>query len=170
MGIFDYFERKRREEERKRLAEKAGAVITGAALGGLAGILFAPDSGEKTRKKIAEKSKDAALNVKSSVEDLADSVQYKAYQAGETSKKIFGDLKEKVGGNCNNGSNNNHRRLAQNNIVFSWSRSLNIFSSGPKKNAGNIGNNSRNCRKKSICNRRYHEKNTITFRWCNRNY
>ena len=32
--------------------------LCGAAVGALAGILLAPDSGEETRKKIANKAKD----------------------------------------------------------------------------------------------------------------
>ena len=78
MGIFDYFERKRKEAQRREAAERAGAVLTGAALGGLAGILFAPQSGKETRKDIADKSRELAENARDAAGDLADSVQYKA--------------------------------------------------------------------------------------------
>ena len=36
------------------------AAIAGAAVGAVAGILLAPDKGEETRRKIAEKAKELA--------------------------------------------------------------------------------------------------------------
>ena len=35
-----------------------GAVLVGAAIGGILGILFAPDKGSETRKKILAKGED----------------------------------------------------------------------------------------------------------------
>ncbi len=35
----------------------AGGILAGAAAGAIAGVLLAPDSGKKTRKKIAVKTK-----------------------------------------------------------------------------------------------------------------
>ncbi len=37
-----------------------GAILLGAVIGGLIGILFAPDEGAKTRRKIAENSDNIA--------------------------------------------------------------------------------------------------------------
>lgn len=44
----------------------------GAAIGALAGILFAPDKGSKTRKKIADKSEELTDSVKTSFSNMID--------------------------------------------------------------------------------------------------
>lgn len=44
------------------------AGLVGAAAGAVAGVLFAPEKGKKTRKKIAQSAQD----LKTSVEDFAD--------------------------------------------------------------------------------------------------
>ncbi len=49
-------------------------VLAGAAIGALAGILFAPDKGSNTRKKIAEQSAAAQANIKESALDLQERV------------------------------------------------------------------------------------------------
>lgn len=45
----------------------AGGILAGAAAGAIAGVLLAPDSGKNTRRKIAEKSKKVAADVKAKV-------------------------------------------------------------------------------------------------------
>ena len=49
--------------------------LAGAAVGALAGILFAPDKGSNTRKKIANKTGDLTDSVKSSFNDFIDGVK-----------------------------------------------------------------------------------------------
>lgn len=50
-------------------------VIGGLAAGAILGVLFAPDKGENTRKKIAKKSGELKDNVKSSFNDFLTSVE-----------------------------------------------------------------------------------------------
>ncbi len=50
------------------------AVLAGAAAGAILGILFAPDKGSETRKKIAEKGSDFAGSVKDKYNDYADAI------------------------------------------------------------------------------------------------
>ncbi len=45
-------------------------VLGGVAVGAIAGILLAPDKGSKTRKKIMDKSKGFAHDVKGKFEEL----------------------------------------------------------------------------------------------------
>jgi gas vesicle protein len=49
--------------------------LAGAAIGALAGILFAPDKGSKTRKKIASKSGDISDSLKKSFNNFVDGVK-----------------------------------------------------------------------------------------------
>jgi gas vesicle protein len=51
--------------------------IAGAAVGAALGILFAPDKGTETRRKISEQSNDLADNLKGKFTDLVDGVKEK---------------------------------------------------------------------------------------------
>jgi len=57
------------------------AVAAGAAAGAILGILFAPDKGSETRRKMGEKGKQLSDNVKEKL------------QAG---KEKYNDLKEEI--------------------------------------------------------------------------
>lgn len=58
------------------------AALVGAAAGAVLGILFAPDKGSETRKKIAKKTGD-----------LGDSVKQKFNEFGEKITEKFGDIR-----------------------------------------------------------------------------
>ena len=67
-----------------------GALLIGAAVGGVLGILFAPDKGSETRKKIAGKSEDITDALKEKFNDFiaemkkeAESVKEKAHEFAE---------------------------------------------------------------------------------------
>lgn len=47
-------------------------VLAGAAAGAILGILFAPDKGESTRKKIAESGSGLADSLKSKIDEFLD--------------------------------------------------------------------------------------------------
>ena len=53
------------------------AVLGGVAAGALIGVLFAPDKGTKTRKKILNKGKNCIDNLKGKFEDLSEEVTKK---------------------------------------------------------------------------------------------
>lgn len=64
--------------------------LAGAAVGALAGILFAPDKGSNTRKKIANKTGDLTDSVKNSFSDFIDSVK-ETYAGAEDKAEKFAD-------------------------------------------------------------------------------
>ncbi len=54
----------------------AGALV-GLAAGAILGILFAPDKGVETRRKIGKKSRDTANDLKDKYNDAVDTVSSK---------------------------------------------------------------------------------------------
>jgi gas vesicle protein len=52
-----------------------GAVLLGAAIGGILGVLFAPDKGTETRKKILAKGGDLRDSIKDKFTGLMDNVE-----------------------------------------------------------------------------------------------
>ena len=49
-------------------------VLGGVAVGALLGVLFAPDKGDKTRKKIMDKSNDYADELKDKLDTLLGTI------------------------------------------------------------------------------------------------
>jgi len=49
--------------------------LAGAAVGSILGILFAPDKGTETRRKISETSGDVTDSLKSKFNDFVDSIK-----------------------------------------------------------------------------------------------
>ncbi len=72
--------------------------LAGAAVGALAGILFAPDKGSNTRKKIATKSGDMTDSVKNSFNDFIDGVKHTYAGAKEEVDEFGSKAKTKLEG------------------------------------------------------------------------
>jgi len=71
-------------------------VLAGVAAGALIGILFAPDKGSKTRRKILDKSEDYADDLKTKITDLWESITEKFETAKEDAEKAISNGKAKV--------------------------------------------------------------------------
>lgn len=52
-------------------------ILSGAAIGAIAGILFAPKKGTDTRKDITDKSNEYMYGAKSKYNDLADNLSHR---------------------------------------------------------------------------------------------
>ncbi len=83
----------------------AVGFLAGAAVGALAGILFAPDKGSNTRKKISSKSCELTDSVKTSFNDFIDGVK-QTYAGAKDEVETFGDkAKAKLDGAKNDMKN-----------------------------------------------------------------
>lgn len=49
-------------------------ITVGAAIGAIAGLLFAPESGEETRKRLQDKSKDLTDDLHDKFDEFKDTV------------------------------------------------------------------------------------------------
>ncbi len=71
-------------------------VLAGAAVGALAGILFAPEKGSKTRKKIARAGEDYVDDIKDKFNDLLEDLSKKMDGVKVKAKEVVADVKTKV--------------------------------------------------------------------------
>ena len=70
-------------------------VLGGVAVGALMGVLFAPEKGDKTRKKIMEKSNDYADELKDKLDSLLGTVSSKYDKLKREGESLFAEGKSK---------------------------------------------------------------------------
>jgi gas vesicle protein len=73
-------------------------VLIGAAAGAILGILFAPDKGSETRRKISKKTGDLTDDLKGRFNELVDGIADKYGDLKEGSEKLLEKGKEKLYG------------------------------------------------------------------------
>jgi gas vesicle protein len=67
-----------------RTGKFLNGLLMGVAVGALVGVLFAPDKGSKTRKKLRRQSDDLKEKLNSMVDDMTEKYE----QAVDKSKKV----------------------------------------------------------------------------------
>jgi gas vesicle protein len=69
-------------------------TVAGLAIGGILGILFAPEKGSVTRKQIADKGNDYVGDLKSKYADIADTLKEKFQAAKSEAQNLAENGKE----------------------------------------------------------------------------
>lgn len=72
------------------------AFITGAAVGGILGILYAPDSGENTRNKLLYQLQKYRDQLQGLIGDLIEGKEVPETMAKSEGKKVVNDAREKA--------------------------------------------------------------------------
>jgi gas vesicle protein len=80
-------------------------VLGGLAAGAILGIMLAPDKGDKTRKKIMDKSNDYADELKDKLDTLLGTINKKYEKIWNEGEKIIAGGKSKLDDAKNEGEN-----------------------------------------------------------------
>ncbi|MCW3072461.1 MAG: hypothetical protein JWO44_2351 [Bacteroidetes bacterium] len=71
-------------------------VLAGAAFGALLGVLFAPDKGAETRKKVAKRGKDTRDDIQEKFDELLVNLTLKYEAEKEEAKELYAKAKNRV--------------------------------------------------------------------------
>lgn len=104
MLLHKYYKKRREVQNKAFFAVGALAGLTiGTLIGGVAGVLNAPQSGEKTRKDIKKKKDKAIRDTKKKVAEIQDEfetvvedIEGDMSDIGEAVKEDYSDIKETV--------------------------------------------------------------------------
>lgn len=70
-------------------------VLAGVAIGSIAGILFAPDKGSKTRKQILDKGENFTDDLKTKMTEFCDNIMEKFETIKQEAENMFSKGKVK---------------------------------------------------------------------------
>lgn len=71
-------------------------LIAGVAVGAVIGVLFAPDKGWNTRKRISKKAEDIADDLREKFDEFLDTLTVKVDEAKEQASDFSGKVKNKA--------------------------------------------------------------------------
>jgi gas vesicle protein len=80
----------------KKSGNVIGALLLGATVGAVLGILLAPDKGSETRKKIIDGAKDFTEDIKKKAKEAADKLKSKASEASDFAEAKVDEYKNKA--------------------------------------------------------------------------
>ncbi len=72
------------------------ALVAGVAIGGVLGVLLAPDKGSETRRKLAEKGADLSDTLSDTISGFGDAVKDKFNDAVDGVKGSFNKTKNSM--------------------------------------------------------------------------
>jgi len=73
------------ESSSKIILALAGGFVIGALAGAVVGVLFAPDKGSETRKKVSKKITDFSEEIEEKIDEYAESIKSKKVKLAEES-------------------------------------------------------------------------------------
>jgi gas vesicle protein len=71
-------------------------VVAGAAAGAAIGILYAPDTGENTRRKLSQRGDELRGNIKNKMSDIGEDIRHKFEGAKSEAENLMEKGKSKA--------------------------------------------------------------------------
>ncbi|SMD12699.1 YtxH domain-containing protein [Pedobacter nyackensis] len=72
------------------------ALLTGLAVGAVLGVLFAPESGKRTRGRISDKASDAAGNIKDTLHTMKERISTQKNDLVGLKDRVVDNIKSKA--------------------------------------------------------------------------